>query len=419
MLNHATFKASLFMAAGIIDHETGTRDLRRLSGLFRYMPITGTLAMVASAAMAGVPLLNGFLSKEMFFAEAVETHANSWVDTSRPMSRSLGSALAVTYSIRLIHSVFLGAPPESFPREPHEPPFWMRFPVMFLVLACLVVGIVPGLTIGPFLHIAVSSVLGAATPEYSLAVWHGFTLPLTMSAVALAGGALLYFWRRRLPRAIRKAPAVRPDTKASASSSGSWSRCHGGGRALSRRARHPTPAAAAASARCSRDRCGRHSARSLRALASERAATERRRSRIRAGFGASAMVCAVAAAHQAKFHRLAALALLGGAGLGYLHDLRLAVGAGSAATQLLVEIVTTVLILLGLRWLPKRFERHDRRAPSSPRLRRFRDLSLAVVAGAGMSALSYAVMTRPPPDTIAASSSRRPTAKAAAAMSST
>ena len=76
MLNHATFKASLFMAAGIIDHEAGTRDLRRLSGLFRYMPITGTLAMVASAAMAGVPLLNGFLSKEMFFAEAVETHAD-------------------------------------------------------------------------------------------------------------------------------------------------------------------------------------------------------------------------------------------------------------------------------------------------------------------------------------------------------
>src|SRR5690606_4561372 len=68
-VNHATFKASLFMAAGIIDHETGTRDLRQLSGLYRYMPITATLAMVAAAAMAGVPLLNGFLSKEMFLAE--------------------------------------------------------------------------------------------------------------------------------------------------------------------------------------------------------------------------------------------------------------------------------------------------------------------------------------------------------------
>ncbi len=119
MLNHATFKASLFMAAGIIDHETGTRDLRRLSGLFRYMPITGTLAMVASAAMAGVPLLNGFLSKEMFFAETIETHADSWLDTIAPYAAVLGSALAVTYSIRLIHSIFLGAPPADLAREPH------------------------------------------------------------------------------------------------------------------------------------------------------------------------------------------------------------------------------------------------------------------------------------------------------------
>ena len=54
IMNHATFKASLFMAAGIIDHESGTRDIRRLSGLWRFMPITATLAMVAAAAMAGL-----------------------------------------------------------------------------------------------------------------------------------------------------------------------------------------------------------------------------------------------------------------------------------------------------------------------------------------------------------------------------
>ncbi|MBD3641178.1 MAG: monovalent cation/H+ antiporter subunit A, partial [Marinobacter sp.] len=72
VINHATFKASLFMAAGIIDHETGTRDMRRINGLWRYMPHTATLAMVAASSMAGVPLLNGFLSKEMFFAESLE-----------------------------------------------------------------------------------------------------------------------------------------------------------------------------------------------------------------------------------------------------------------------------------------------------------------------------------------------------------
>ena len=70
-LNHAVFKASLFMAVGIIDHETGTRDMRVLSGLYKAMPFTAMLAIVASASMAGVPLLNGFLSKEMFFAETV------------------------------------------------------------------------------------------------------------------------------------------------------------------------------------------------------------------------------------------------------------------------------------------------------------------------------------------------------------
>ncbi len=59
------------MAAGIIDHESGSRDMRKLNGLWQFMPVTATLAMVASASMAGVPLLNGFLSKEMFFAETL------------------------------------------------------------------------------------------------------------------------------------------------------------------------------------------------------------------------------------------------------------------------------------------------------------------------------------------------------------
>ena len=142
-MNHATFKASLFMAAGIIDHETGTRDIRRLSGLCRFMPITATLAMVAAAAMAGVPLLNGFLSKEMFFAEAVETARQlaGSID-SLPYIATVASTFSVAYSLRFIHDVFFGPPPTDLPRTPHEPPLWMRFPVELLVLACLVVGIV-------------------------------------------------------------------------------------------------------------------------------------------------------------------------------------------------------------------------------------------------------------------------------------
>ena len=105
------------MAAGIIDHETGTRDIRRLSGLFRFMPITATLAMVAAAAMAGVPLLNGFLSKEMFFAEAAAFHVDSLLDHSLPYIAMLASVFSVAYSLRFIHDVFFGPPPTDLPRD--------------------------------------------------------------------------------------------------------------------------------------------------------------------------------------------------------------------------------------------------------------------------------------------------------------
>ena len=111
MMNHATFKASLFMAVGIIDHETGTRDMRRLDGLFRFMPITGTLAIVACAAMAGVPLLNGFLSKEMFFAETVFVQLTPGVEYGLPVAATLAGVFAVVYSLRFGHDVFFGPPP--------------------------------------------------------------------------------------------------------------------------------------------------------------------------------------------------------------------------------------------------------------------------------------------------------------------
>src|SRR5690606_9511305 len=97
-LNHATFKASLFMAAGIIDHESGTRDMRLLRGLRRTLPFTATLAIIASGAMAGVPLLNGFLSKEMFFAEAIMVgDADDWWMSAAAVAMGI---FGVCYSLR-------------------------------------------------------------------------------------------------------------------------------------------------------------------------------------------------------------------------------------------------------------------------------------------------------------------------------
>ena len=123
IMNHATFKASLFMAAGIIDHESGTRDIRRLSGLWRFMPITATLAMVAAAAMAGVPLLNGFLSKEMFFAETIEIHDNSLVDQALPYIVTAGQHVhGRLFAALHPRRVLRAALHKDLPRTPQEPP---------------------------------------------------------------------------------------------------------------------------------------------------------------------------------------------------------------------------------------------------------------------------------------------------------
>jgi multicomponent K+:H+ antiporter subunit A len=211
IMNHATFKASLFMAAGIVDHETGTRDLQRLRGLGRAMPITATLAMVAAAAMAGVPLLNGFISKEMFFAETIFAGRAPWLRIGLPALATLAGVFSVAYSCRLAHRTFFGPLSQNLPRKPHEPTRWMLAPSALLVTACLLVGVFPARTIGPVLETAAQAVLGPALPEYSLAVWHGFTMPLIMSVIALAGGVLLYLllYRRR-DGALAPAPLSKP-----------------------------------------------------------------------------------------------------------------------------------------------------------------------------------------------------------------
>jgi multicomponent K+:H+ antiporter subunit A len=198
VINHAIFKASLFMAAGIIDHETGTRDMRQINGLWRYMPHTATLAMVAAASMAGVPLLNGFLSKEMFFAEALELNLPGLWAYLPPLVATLAGIFAVAYSARFIHDVFFNGKPKNLPIfPPHEPPRYMKIPVEILVFACLAVGILPALSVGPLLDAAASATLGAPVPEYHLAAFPALNLALLMSALAFIGGLTMYSQRQR------------------------------------------------------------------------------------------------------------------------------------------------------------------------------------------------------------------------------
>jgi len=393
-INHATFKASLFMAAGIIDHETGTRDLRRLSGLYRYMPHTATLAFVAAAAMAGVPLLNGFLSKEMFLAEALEDRGGSLLAAALPVLATAALALSVLYSIRFIHQTFFGPAPTGLDKLPREAPFWMRLPIGVLVLACLVVGILPAVTIGPFLEAAVRSVLKDDTPSYSLSIWHGFTPPLILSVVALAAGTISYRVFKNRLNAASGPPLIRY--------------------LKGRRAFDLVLAAVIDAARALEQIVGTRRLqpqfRLLVAIAGLAALLPFLRygyhfgsasvTPLHPGFAALWVVgatCAIGSAWQAKYHRLAALILISGAGLVSCITFVWLSAPDLALTQLLVETVTTVLLLLALRWLPQRRPElwPGGPTPASVVLRRGTDLMLALLAGAGTALLAYAIMTQP------------------------
>ncbi|MFK4049955.1 monovalent cation/H+ antiporter subunit A [Acinetobacter venetianus] len=195
IINHATFKAALFMIAGIIDHETGTRDLRKLSGVWQLLPFTGTLTMITAASMAGVPLTNGFISKEMFFTELLANLSGPVMVISAIVA-TLAGIFAVSYSIRLVHGVFFdGEVGKQVPnKDAHEPALGMRLPAIILATLCILVGILPALLAGTMVNSVTRSSL--AQPEFEgvhLAIWHGVNAPLLMSVIALIGGAIFYF----------------------------------------------------------------------------------------------------------------------------------------------------------------------------------------------------------------------------------
>jgi multicomponent K+:H+ antiporter subunit A len=382
IINHAVFKASLFMAAGIVDHETGTRDMRRLSGLARFMPWTAALATIAAGAMAGVPLLNGFLSKEMFFAETLQVEwlgSRYWI---LPVAATLASIFTVAYSTRFVHDVFFGPPPEGLARVPHEPPRWMKVPVEILVALCLLVGLLPALIVDPLLRAASGAVLQAPLPEYSLALWHGLNLPVLMSVVALAGGAAIYF-ARRYYFGLHGYRQQRID-----------------GRALA----EELVALAVAGSRLLVDRVANASLQRyvlLLLLATLGVGFVGARGLSLAPVDVAAapdalavtltVALAIAAVAATVLHarRLLALVLVGVVGLVVSLAFVRFSAPDLALTQLLVEIITVLLLLLAMYFMPPASPRE------SSRWRRARDAILAVAAGLGAGLLAWALMTRP------------------------
>jgi multicomponent K+:H+ antiporter subunit A len=384
IINHATFKAGLFMAAGIIDHECGTRDMRRINGLWGYMPYTATLAMVAAAAMAGVPLFNGFLSKEMFFAEAVSMGTQMRFGWLLPLSVTVAGVFAVAYSLRFIHDVFFNGEPVDLPRTPHEPPRWMKLPVEVLVALCLLVGILPGLTVAPILTVAAAAVLQTSPPEFDLAIWHGFSPAMLMSVAALVGGLLVYAGRRPLfDLAARWEGRVDARAVYDGLLLGLYALAGGITRALDTGSLTRMLVLFFASA-VVLGAAGL--ADSATPLTGSRSLLELDGVSLLAALGLVAASIATVLLHR---QRLTALIVLGAVGLVVSLIFVKFSAPDLALTQLSVEVVTVVLLLLALYFLPQ-----ESPAESST-VRRIRDGVLAVAAGGGAAALVWAVLTRP------------------------
>ncbi|MGE5171264.1 MAG: monovalent cation/H+ antiporter subunit A [Rudaea sp.] len=382
IINHALFKASLFMAAGIIDHETGSRDMRKLNGLWKYMPYTATLAMVAASSMAGVPLLNGFLSKEMFFSEALLLERGGWMEVAIPLAAGIGGMLGIAYSVRFAHDVFFNGEPVGLPRTPHEPPRWMKVPVEVLVAMCLLVGVAPVYTVRPLLDVAARATLGDGLPAYSLAIWHGFSLPLLMSMLATVGGIAIYFSLQRFYRLHEHVHS--PLTAASAYDAlldGTIRFAAIVTRAVENGSlqRYVAWVVAAALALGVAPFVASGYAPGPTTTAATPVAV----------VGLLLLFAASAGTVVLHRERLAALVMSGVVGLVCVLFFAYFAAPDLALTQVAVEAVTIMLLLLALHYLPQRTP-----AESSVS-RKLRDAALAVAAGGGVAALVYAVLTRP------------------------
>ncbi|MTI77592.1 MAG: monovalent cation/H+ antiporter subunit A [Marinobacter sp.] len=383
VINHATFKASLFMAAGIIDHETGTRDMRRINGLWRFMPHTATLAMVAAASNAGVPLLNGFLSKEMFFAESLALNLPGLWAWLPPIVATLAGVFTVAYSARFIHDVFFNGKPVDLPiYPPHEPPRYMKIPAEILVFALVMIGIFPAISVGPLLYMAASATFGGNVPDYQLAAFHGFNLPLMMSFFAFAGGLLMYSQRQRFfdfharfreidEKAVFESIVLRIVDFANSVTS----RLENG--SLQRYALLLFVSVIAVAAMPLLD---------LGVFVGENGLSP-----VDAPTAIAAAVlilCAFATAglHRQRFY---ALVLLSVVGLVVALAFARFSAPDLAMTQLSVEVVTIVLLMLAIYYM------HPWTPVETPLKRRLRDVAIAAGAGIGMTLVTLAMLTQP------------------------
>ncbi|MFC3616286.1 monovalent cation/H+ antiporter subunit A [Lutimaribacter marinistellae] len=381
IINHATFKAALFMSAGIVDHEAGTRDIKRLGGLRHLMPLTFTIATVAALSMAGIPPFNGFISKEMMLDAAVQT---SWFNSDLivPVLVTVAALFSAAYSFRFVAHVFMGDQRDDYPHPPHDPGPGLWLAPAFLVLLVVLIGLFSKAVAGPLVAVAASAVIGGAElPYYSLKLWHGFTPALYMSIVAVLGGIILLALHRHLERgwnAMRR-PEAKEIFDALIGGFTRFSRwvtdgVHNG--VLSRYAAIFVVFTVG--------------------LAWYAYATGTTSMPTRLPLEAPLVpiigwICLVAATLAIMwFHRnrLLALVLIGVVGLMVSMAFNYLSAPDLALTQISVEVVTMILLLLSLNFLP------TETPVDSSRRRKIRDALISIVAGIGSGGLIYALMTR-------------------------
>ncbi|UII55369.1 Na+/H+ antiporter subunit A [Cytobacillus spongiae] len=203
LINHATFKGSLFMVVGIVDHETGTRDIRRLGGLMSFMPITFTLALIGTFSMAGLPPFNGFLSKEMFFTGMVRVlemdifNLETW-GLLFPILAWVASVFTFIYSMRLVFKTFTGKyQPEQMKKKPHEAPLGMLIPPIILASLVIIFGLFPNILSHHLIAPVMASILPSLLNDSKefvvhISFWHGPTIELFMTLGVIAIGVVLY-----------------------------------------------------------------------------------------------------------------------------------------------------------------------------------------------------------------------------------
>lgn len=205
LLAHGFFKATLFLVAGIIDHQAGTRDLRVLSGVGSTSPVLFVVSLIAAASMAGVPPLVGFVAKESVYEAFVHRSEDGLVGTLLLGGIVLGSVLTFAYSARFVWGAFAlkhGTPRTKFSRV--RPSFLLAPAV--LAVATVVFGLWPvplDLLVQPYATLFASDI---AAPH--LALWHGVSLSLVLTVVTLGAGVALFLLRNPLERFQAKLPQV-------------------------------------------------------------------------------------------------------------------------------------------------------------------------------------------------------------------